>query len=243
MRSAGRCRWRRACWRGRAGGADLAVPATGQAGELPARPGRSAGLRAPVYAIARPATRPVYVVEQGGRSGSIGGGTVATGAVPRHHRRSPSAASRAFSRSPSTRTTKNRLFYVYFTNNETGGFDIGGEFKRRDSARSAKEARGGRVITIPHPDAGNHNGGTAAFGPDGNLYLATGDGGGGGDEFDNASRTARAPREAPADQPAEAQEGQAPATASPTRTRSSASAGATRSGRYGLRNPFRFSFD
>lgn len=36
------------------------------------------------------------------------------------------------------------------------------------------------IVGLPHP-RGNHNGGHVAFGPDGYLYLGTGDGGGAGD--------------------------------------------------------------
>jgi len=42
------------------------------------------------------------------------------------------------------------------------------------------------VLNIPHSDHANHNGGTLAFGPDGYLYLGTGDGGGAGDTSNNA---------------------------------------------------------
>ena len=40
------------------------------------------------------------------------------------------------------------------------------------------------LLTVDQP-AANHNGGQLAFGPDGYLYVALGDGGGGGDQFGN----------------------------------------------------------
>ena len=46
------------------------------------------------------------------------------------------------------------------------------------------------LLTIPHDEAGNHNGGQLQFGPDGKLWLATGDGGGGNDQ--SATRRTRA---------------------------------------------------
>ena len=46
------------------------------------------------------------------------------------------------------------------------------------------------VIRIPHRDFDNHYGGRVAFGPDGMLYLSTGDGGGGGDILMNGQNPA-----------------------------------------------------
>ena len=41
------------------------------------------------------------------------------------------------------------------------------------------------LLTYDQPYS-NHNGGCVAFGPDGNLYIAAGDGGSGGDPQNNA---------------------------------------------------------
>jgi glucose/arabinose dehydrogenase len=41
------------------------------------------------------------------------------------------------------------------------------------------------ILTIPHPDCQNHNGGDLNFGPDGYLYVGPGDGGGSNDNCAN----------------------------------------------------------
>lgn len=46
-----------------------------------------------------------------------------------------------------------------------------------------------RIVLQAVQPAGNHNGGNIAFGPDGFLWLGLGDGGGSGDQFANAQNT------------------------------------------------------
>ena len=78
-----------------------------------------------------------------------------------------------------------RLFYVYYTNN--AGNDEIDEFQvSRGDPTDALENTRRRVIVFPHPTYQNHHGGELQFGPDGMLWLATGDGGGPGDPGENA---------------------------------------------------------
>jgi glucose/arabinose dehydrogenase len=68
-------------------------------------------------------------------------------------------------------------FYVYYTDRRADQRIV--EFR----AASANRANHGsaRVILVQQDSESNHNGGSLQFGPDGLLYIGTGDGGGGGD--------------------------------------------------------------
>jgi glucose/arabinose dehydrogenase len=130
-----------------------------------------------------------------------------------------------------------RRFYVYYTDN-AGNIRVE-EFKRKSATRAARGSRRA-VIEIPHPVNANHNGGQLQF--LGNLlYFGTGDGGSGGDPPNNAQdrrsllgkllridpRASHGqPYSIPADNPFAGGGGGRPEVFS-----------------YGLRNPFRFSFD
>ncbi len=83
--------------------------------------------------------------------------------------------------------TNNGLFYVYYTNS-AGDLELA-RFKVSANNNVADVSSKVVVITIPHPTNANHNGGTLHFGADGYLYLSTGDGGGSGDQPGNAQNT------------------------------------------------------
>lgn len=101
------------------------------------------------------------------------------------------------------------------------------------------------IISIPHPNFNNHNGGWLEFGPDGNLYLGVGDGGGSGDPGNNAqnvnSLLGKILRIDPSRDgfPADATRDYAIPAANPFAT----SGGAPEIWALGLRNPFRAGFD
>lgn len=74
-------------------------------------------------------------------------------------------------------------FYVYYTN--TGGNIVLARYTVSANPDIANPS-GEILLTIPHPGFANHNGGQLQFGPDGYLYMATGDGGGANDPNNNA---------------------------------------------------------
>jgi glucose/arabinose dehydrogenase len=76
-------------------------------------------------------------------------------------------------------------FYVYYTAREPEGELTIAEYVRSPNPDIA-EPSGRIVLSVPHATYGNHNGGQLQFGPDGYLYIGTGDGGGGGDPDRNA---------------------------------------------------------
>jgi len=78
----------------------------------------------------------------------------------------------------------NGRFYAYLTN-KNGDLRIV-RYVVSGNPDVADESTADTVIAIPHPTYDNHNGGQLQFGPDGKLYAATGDGGSGGDPNDNA---------------------------------------------------------
>jgi glucose/arabinose dehydrogenase len=131
---------------------------------------------------------------------------------------------------------RSKRFYVYYTDDD-GNIRID-EFHRASAIRAAPGSRR-EVIDIPHPVNSNHNGGQLQF-QGGLLYFGTGDGGSGGDPPNNAQnkdvllgkllridpRPANGkPYSVPADNPFVSQPGRDEIYS------------------YGMRNPFRFSFD
>jgi glucose/arabinose dehydrogenase len=127
-------------------------------------------------------------------------------------------------------------FYVYYTD-KAGNIRVD-EFQRATPTRAKRSSRR-NVIEIDHPVNSNHNGGQLQFFGD-LLYLGTGDGGSAGDPPNNAQNkesllgkllridprpSGGQPYSVPADNPFVGRPGRDEIYS------------------YGLRNPFRFSFD
>ncbi|MEP6639326.1 MAG: PQQ-dependent sugar dehydrogenase [Chloroflexota bacterium] len=79
--------------------------------------------------------------------------------------------------------TNHRLF-VYYTRN--GGDIVVARYVTNIARTNVNEGSARPLLLIEHSAQSNHNGGAMAFGPHGYLYLGVGDGGGAGDTRNNA---------------------------------------------------------
>ncbi len=77
----------------------------------------------------------------------------------------------------------NGLFYVFYTNRN--GDLVIAQYTRANSDVADPASAVIRLTITRNPTLSNHNGGMLAFGPDGCLYAGVGDGGGGGDPNNN----------------------------------------------------------
>jgi len=130
----------------------------------------------------------------------------------------------------------NGKFYVNYTNN--GGNTVIAEYTVSSDPNVA-DSNSGEVLLTINQDFSNHNGGHIEFGPDGYLYIGMGDGGSGGDPNNRAQNlqshlgkmlrievTGNGSYSVPADNPF-----------------LSNSTALDEIWSYGLRNPWKFSFD
>jgi glucose/arabinose dehydrogenase len=126
-----------------------------------------------------------------------------------------------------------RYFYADYTNKVAVGNTVVARFPLTADSNVADSTNPSEILQVVQPFT-NHNGGQLNFGPDGFLYIGMGDGGSGGDPFNNAQNkmsllgkilrinveSGVVPYSIPADNPFNNEVWS-----------------------YGLRNPWKFSFD
>ncbi len=202
-----------------------------------------ATVRQPSY-VTQPPGDPhrLYVAERGGRVRVIRDGTLLRRPLLDVSRSVSTTGERGFfSIAFAPDFARSRLFYVDYTNRR--GDLLVQEFRSDAAGEMAVPGSGRIVMRQPHPVT-NHNGGQIEFGPDGYLYIGWGDGGGSHDRHGahgNAQslasllgkilridprRSGRSPYSIPRDNPFVRRRGARREIYS-----------------YGLRNPWRFSFD
>jgi glucose/arabinose dehydrogenase len=145
--------------------------------------------------------------------------------------------------------TNNRIYYVFYTRSSDGALVIAAGLASADGTTAVAVSTSPQsflqtLLTIPHGSFSNHNGGKIAIDPDGFLVIATGDGGSGGDPERNAlnraSRLGKLLRIQPTGTPPNMT--YVIPAGNPYQP-GNASGFASEILHYGLRNPWKFSFD
>src|SRR4051812_22245661 len=148
----------------------------------------SAGLSAPVFMTQPLNDGRIFVVEQGGRIRLIKNGVLQTTPFLDITSRVLSGGERGLlSVAFHPQYATNHFFYVYFTTQTNGDIRIE-RFTTTANADIADPATTKLIITAPHSQFSNHNGGLVSFGIDGMLYAGLGDGGSGGDPLSNGQK-------------------------------------------------------
>ena len=136
----------------------------------------------------------------------------------------------------------NGRFFVYYTRQTDGAITLSEFHVNPNDPNTADPNSEIVLLNIDHSANNNHNGGMLAFGPDGFLYAGPGDGGSANDPPNNAQNTdvllGKILR-IDVDHP----NGPIPYSSPPTNPFFGATPGADEIYAYGMRNPFRFSFD
>ena len=179
------------------------------------------GLKEPVHA-AVPVSEPnnMYVVEKSGRIRvRVGGKLRAQPFLDLRGKLAKDVEQGLLSMAFHPRYARNHKFYVYYTG-RSGAIRIV-EYRASNFVADPRTAR--QIVAVKHP-APNHNGGQLAFGPNGRLYFGIGDGGGRGDP-NNFAQSLTSP------------------LGKFFRIDVNRLAARAQMMGYGLRNPWRFSFD
>jgi glucose/arabinose dehydrogenase len=193
----------------------------------------------------------LFVVEQGGYIRIFKNGQIlATPFLDVHTLVSTGAEQGLLSVAFHPSYASNGYFYIYYTNNLVFPGDITLARYQVSANPDVADPNSAQILlVVPHPVNANHNGGQLLFGPsDGYLYMGTGDGGSGGDPPNNAQsldillgKILRLDVDGTGAVPC-AQSAPAP-YAIPATNPFASTDGCDEIWAYGVRNPWRFSFD
>ena len=81
--------------------------------------------------------------------------------------------------------SQNGFFYVDYTSTNPNRHTVVARYKVSGSNPDSADIESETILLTQEQPFANHNGGKVAFGPDGYLYISFGDGGSGGDPYNN----------------------------------------------------------